>query len=249
MLARRLFLLDLDLLPQVINGLISTVGAEAAAEIFEAIATCTTYEGEQWIAAETAAELAAQVELRANMAEAGSVGRLLYLRTKERMRPLYIQRANRNSTWPSSPLQCSPFSHEVDETTGLPKDLEYAMRNEIIKRFPQVTEAQELAGPILDETERVSWATRSPTWLRLLRKARVIALLPPGIPLDERFVDRLVHDYPLVLVAVDPGNPPALSDRADWQMLDPDVAEELADQAFMAYDLLRASLAGARNGN
>ena len=247
MLARRLFLLDLDQLRQMINGLGDTLGNEAAVEILDAVASCSTYEGEPWIAAETAAELAAQVELLADTA--ATAGRLLYLRTKMPMWPLYIQRANRNNTLSRQPLECNPFSHEIDEATGLPKDLEYAMRDAIIRQFPGAPEAPRLAQPTLDEQGRARWAEVSREWLGRLRKNCVIVLLPPDTPLDEQFVDRLVHDYPLALVAVDPGNPPALGDRADYQMLEPDVDDKLADRAFIAYDNLRASLAGPRNGN
>jgi Trypsin-like peptidase domain len=247
MLARRLFLLDLGQLRRVINGLDDTLGNRAAVDILDAVASCTTYEGEPWIAPETAAELAAQVELLADTA--ATAGRLLYLRTKTPMWPLYIQRANRNNTLSKKRLECSPFSHEIDEVTGLPKDLEYAMRDAIIRQFPGAPEGPQLAQPILDEQGRARWAEVSQEWLRQLRESCVIALLPPGTPLDEQFVERLVQDYPLVLVTVDPGNPPELSDRADYQMLEPDVDGKLADRAFIAYDNLRASLAGPRNGN
>ena len=247
MLARRLFIFDLDQLRQVINGLGDTLGNEAAVEVLDAVASCTTYEGEPWIAAETAAELGAQVELLADTA--ATAGRLLYLRTKMPMWPLYIQRANRNNTLSKQPLECNPFSHEIDEATGLPKDLEYAMRDAIIRQFPGAPEAPRLAQPTLDEQGRARWAEVSQEWLGRLRKNRVIVLLPPDTPLDQQFVDRLVQDYPLVLVAVDPGNPPALGDRADYQMLVPDVDDKLADRAFIAYDNLRASLAGPQNGN
>jgi hypothetical protein len=81
-----------------------------------------------------------------------------------------------------------------------------------------------------------------------LRKSRVVGLLAPDTPLDEGLVDRLVRDYPLVFVAVDPDDPPAFSDRIAYQMLDPDVDDKLADRAFMAYDHLRADLSGPAYG-
>ena len=129
--ALKLFTLDLRDLFRNIRPLVELIGSGRAFYLYDAVATCTNYKGDQWVAAEAAAELAAQVELLA--ADDVAAGRVVHLQAEYALGRVYHRRANQHSDW-GRPLQCQVFSHEVNQVSGLPADVEYDLRSEIIAR-------------------------------------------------------------------------------------------------------------------
>jgi hypothetical protein len=235
-LARELFLLDLDQLVSCVNQLARLVGDAGAASVFEAVAACTSYMGEPWLAVDAAAELAAQVETLAAGAEGG--GRVLHLRCEppEFRRP-YLRRGNRGNTW-GGELQCTVYGHEVDAATGLPVELEWELRGAVLGRFPSYARrAPELGERVLDAAGRAEWDKIRPGLAGILRKQRVVVLLPPQITLDDALVASLVREYPLVFLAASAEEPsgPVLEGPA-FRALDPDVEDAHALLAYLAYE-------------
>jgi S1-C subfamily serine protease len=243
--ARELFTLNLKKLIPRVRQLAGMIGRARASSLFDAVATCTSYDGEQWVAAETAAELAAQVELLA--IKDPPAGRVIYLRTDDDLRRPYIRRANRHDEW-KKPLECSVFSHEVDHSNGLPQDLERELRNQIIGNFQGSSKVRGLDVRELDDAARARWDNLRPELIRVLREQYVIGLLPPNVRLDDLLVASLTRDYQLVLLAADPGPPPQISNEAVYQALDPDVDSNRASLAFLAYETARADLANPEDG-
>jgi hypothetical protein len=240
-IARRLFLLELEELVDLVSQLRTLAGdAAPAASVFEAAAICTTYQSEQWLAADAAAELAAQVDALARRKITS--GRVLHLRCLPELRRRYVRRGNFRNEW-QRPLACTLFSHELDEATQLPKELEQELRAAIVRRFPNVSELQPLAEPELDEAGRAKWDKRRPQLVAKLRRGRVVGLLPPHTALDGPLVQRLADQYPLVFVAAS-GEAPAAAvlDEPAFQAIDPDVDDDLAFDAFLTYDSARSSL-------
>jgi hypothetical protein len=236
-LARELFLLDLDELVPVMNQFAQLVrDAGAAASVFEAVAACTSYMGEPWLAVDAAAELAAQVETVAT--GAGQAGRVLHLRCDppEFRRP-YLRRGNRGNTW-AGELQCTVYGHEVEPATGLPVELEWELRGAVLGRFPSYARrAPELGERVLDDGARAQWDKIRPGLAGILRKQRVVVLLPPQITLDHALVESLVREYPLVFLAAsaeDPSGP--VLDGPAFRALDPDVEDTHALLAYLEYE-------------
>jgi len=243
--ARELFTLDLERLVPRVRQFAGMTRRRQAFNLFEAVATCTSYEGEQWVAAEAAAELAAQVDLLAG--KDVREGRVIHLRTDVDLRGPYVRRANRDDTW-ARPLECSVFSHKVDRANGLPEDLEQDLRNQIVGRFRGFSPVNGLDAEELDDQGRSRWDDLRPKLLSRLRKQRVIGLLPPNVALDDQMVASLARDYQLILLAADTDPPPPISDEMPYQVLDPDVDSGRAGQAFMDYVAARAELADPEDG-
>ena len=243
--ARELFTLDLEKLVLRVKQLAGMIGRDRAFDLFNAVATCTSYQGEQWVAAEAAAELAAQVDLLAG--KDLSEGRVIYLRTDDDLRNPYIRRADRDDTW-SPALKCSVFSHEVDPANGLPEDLERDLRNQIVRRFPGSSKVTGLDAQELDDEGRLRWDRLRPQLISRLRKQHVIGLLPPNVALDDQMVASLTRDYQLIHLAADTGPPPPISGEMPYQALDPDVDSDRASEAFFAYEEARAGLANPEDG-
>jgi hypothetical protein len=244
--ARELFTLDLEKLVLRVKQLAGMIGRERAFGLLDAVATCTNYQGEQWVAAEAAAELAAQVDLLAGKDLPG--GRVIYLRTDDDLRNPYIRRADRDDTW-SPALKCSVFSHEVDRANGLPEDLERDLRNQIVRRFRNSSKVTGLDAQELDEEGRLRWDRLRPQLISRLRKQHVIGLLPPNVALDDQMVASLAHDYQLIHLAADTGPPPPISGELPYQALDPDVDSDRASEAFWAYEEARTALANREDGD
>jgi hypothetical protein len=243
--AQELFTLDLEKLVLRVRQLAGMIGRERAFDLFDAVATCTSYEGEQWVAAEAAAELAAQVDLLAGKDLPG--GRVIYLRTDDDLRNPYIRRADRDDTW-SPALKCSVFSHEVDSANGLPEDLERDLRNQIIRRFRGSSKVTGLDAEELDDEGHARWHRLRPQLISRLRKRHVIGMLPPNTALDDQMVTSLARDYQLILLAADTGPSPPISDEMPYQALDPDVDSDRAADAFWAYEATRTELANPEDG-
>lgn len=230
--ARGLFMLDLEMLIPQVKKLEGMVGRDRAFELFDAIATCTSHFGEQWIAAETAAELAAQVDLAAGSHV--QAGRVIYLKTEADLRRPYIRRANRDDAWSNS-IECGVFSHHVDALHDLPKDLEHDLRRQVIGRFRGYSPAIGLDERDLDENALDRWNNLRPKLVDKLRKQRVVALLPPNLALDDPTVASLTEYFHLILLAADTNPPPQLGDGLPYQAMDPDVDSERASDALLTY--------------
>lgn len=243
--ARELFTLDLEKLVPRVRQFGGMTRREQAFNLFDAVATCTSYKGEQWIAVEAAAELAAQVDLLAG--RDASEGRVIYLRTDIDLRGPYVRRANRDDTW-SPPLKCSVFSHEVDPANGLPEDLERDLRNQIVGRFRGSSQVIGLDEQELDDKGHRRWDELRPQLISRLRKQRVIGLLPPNVALDDQLVASLTRAYQLVLLVADTGPPPPISDEMGYQALEPDVDSDRASDAFLDYVAASTELANSEDG-
>ena len=192
-LALKLFTLDLRDLFRNIRPLVELIGSDRAFYLYDAVATCTNYKGEQWVAAEAAAELAAQVELLA--ADDVAAGRVIHLRTEYALGRVYHRRANQHSDW-GRPLQCQVFSHEIDQVSGLPADIEYDLRSDIIARTRRKDKGpdprtQGLDARELDDAQRTRWENLRPILTTSLREDHVVGMLPPGVPLDDQIVSIL----------------------------------------------------------
>jgi Trypsin-like peptidase domain len=243
--ARELFILDLERLLPRVKQFEGMTDRRHAFTLFDAVATCTSYEGEQWVAAEVAAELAAQVDLLAG--NDVPEGRVIHLRTDDDLRGPYIRRADRDDTWWPA-LKCGVFSHEVDRANGLPEDLERDLRSQIVGRFPGSSKVAGLDAQELDDEGRRRWDGVRPLLISRLRKQHVIGLLPPNVVLDDRMVASLTRDYQLVLLTADTGPPPRIGGKMAYQALDPDVDSDRASEAFWAYEAARAKLADPEDG-
>jgi hypothetical protein len=237
--ARELFILDLEKLLPRVKQFEGMTDRRRAFTLFDAVATCTSYEGEQWVAAEAAAELAAQVDLLAG--NDVPEGRVIHLRADDDLRGPYIRRADRDDTWWPA-LKCSVFSHEVDRASGLPQDLERDLRSQIVGRFPGSSKVAGLDAQELDDEARRRWDRVRPLLISRLRKQHVISLLPPNV------VPSLTRLYQLILLATDTGPTPQIGDKMAYQALDPDVNSDRALEAFWAYEAARAKLADPEDG-
>jgi hypothetical protein len=222
-----------------VKPLVHLVGYGPASNLFKAVAPCTSYKGEQWVAAEAANELAAQVELLAGQESAE--GRVLHLRVASELRDIYHRRANRHGTW-GNPLECGVFSHEVDEGGGLPADVELAFRSAIVKRYPHLPALRGLDAEELDVEDRARWDKERDRCIRELRERYVIGMLPPDMPLDTDLVQELASNYQLVLLAADPQGHAGIEEPAYYQELVPDIDSDLAYAAFLSYDAACADL-------
>ena len=237
--ALKLFTLDLSDLFRNIRPLVELIGSDRAFYLYDAVATCTNYKGDQWVAAEAAAELAAQVELLA--ADGVVAGRVVHLQAEYALGRVYHRRANQHSDW-GRPLQCQVFSHEVNQVSGLPADVEYDLRSEIIARARRKDKGpdprtQGLDARELDDAQRIRWENLRPTLTTLLREDHVIGILPPGMPLDDQIVSILETYYHLVFLAVSLEDEAEMNDKAAYLALDPEVNSEHAYQAYSKYEM------------
>jgi hypothetical protein len=230
--ARGLFAADLDVVVDCVTILARTVGPDEARRVFDAVATCTSYQGEHWVAAAVAGELAAQVDLFA--AGKPESGRVLHLRSGlPALRPLYLTRGDRQRSW-WRPLTSIPFDHNEDEAAGLPADVERELRIGIARRFPQVDAG--LCAAELDEQARKAWEEHRPRFVKLLRQRGVVGLLSPT-RLDANLVDALAEHYPLVfLLALPDDVGPEVRKRPAYQALDPGVDDDIAGEALFLYE-------------
>ena len=249
-IAAELFRLDLKYLAEIAQGLVPILGRSAAAELFDAVSTCTDFGGDQWIAADIAAELAAQVE----QASATQLerGRILDLQCGlEALRWPYRRRGNHDNSW-KSPIECGPFSHEIDPVTRLPADLEQDLRAAIVKRFPKLSPIRSFAEPELTDQSRQEWENEwRPSLVESLRQDGVLVMLPPRTALDDLLVDALADEYSLVFLAISDGNcSPSLRAKDEYQSMQPQVDRRTAIKAFISYDSTRNELSedAARRG-
>lgn len=238
--SRELFLTSIDALIKCVNILAPRVGVPTALALFDAAAVCTTYEGEQWISGGSAAELEAQVERLAR--DSSSTGLVLRLDTAEPgMCEPYVRRSNRNDHW-GEPFRLGPFSHEIDEVSGLPADLELELRLRLLDRS-RYRDFPELRNASLDAQARARWDLARHGVADALREQCVIALLPDQMQLDQVIVERLTSYCPILFLAAtaDRGTP-TLRAIATYVGLDPDVDDRRVGKALDRYYSGRAGL-------
>ena len=231
-IGRELFAADLDTVIQCVTRLTQIVGMEAARKVFDAVATCTSHDGEPWVATVAAAELGAQVAV---LKELGTTGRVLHLRSRVTDLPsVYVRRGDRSRLW-KDPLDAMLYSHEDDTTDGFPLDLERELRMRLVRRFGQMAALKPFAEPELDETARKSWEAHRPKLMAMMRKWGVVGMLACE-RLDKPFVDALVSRFPMVfLVAMDGDVAEDVRDHPAYQALEPGIDDDRAEVALMSY--------------
>jgi hypothetical protein len=240
-IARELFASDLHTLVVSVSRMTRIVGAPMARKVFDAVAPCTSHDGEPWVATIAAAEIGAQVALLARQA---STGRVLHLRSRlPDLSQVYVRRGDRKRVW-GPPLDARLYSHVDDDQTGLPVDLERELRIGLIRRFSHMRSLYPLTAQELDEAAAARWELERPKLLARLRERGVVGLLSCE-RLDPTFIDALVARYPLVfLVAMGADVAPEVRDNAAYEALEPGIDDERAEEALYRYSLTYGDLGG-----
>jgi hypothetical protein len=230
-LARELFVADLEQVVASVTRLAKILDPVAAGKVFEAVATCTSFEGEPWVAPAAAAELDQQVALLAAGEE--TVGRVLAIRSGlPELRAVYRIRGDRRRRW-WEPLDSTPFSAEVDPGTGLPADLERELRIGIARRLGPL--ARQFAAAELDPEASQKWENKRLKLVTKLRDRGVVALLACK-HLDAQLLNALVARYPLVfLIASSAAVADDVATLPAYQELDPGIDDERAEDALFTY--------------
>jgi hypothetical protein len=238
-IGRELFSADLETVIKCVTRLAQIVDIEAARKVFEAVATCTSHEGEPWVATVAAAEIGAQVAV---LSQDATTGRLLHLRSRIVDLPgVYVRRGDRARLW-SDPLDAMLYSHE-EEADGFPLDLERELRMRLARRFSHMSALRRLAEQELDDHASKLWDSQRPKLVANLRRRGVVGMFACE-RLDRALVDALVARYPMVfLVAMDGDVADDVRDHAAYQALEPGIDDDRAEEALLSYMLTRGDLA------
>jgi hypothetical protein len=159
------------------------------------------------------------------------------------LRDAYWQRGNRQRSW-SEPLRVGPLSHVQDAESGLPADIERAVRLAFLADHAHRPRYRRLAVDELDEAGRAAWDAERPELARQMCRQRVIGLL--DTPLDPTLVAAVTRRYGLVFLAASDEEPSAeLRDSEAFQALDPSVDPDNAAEANTLYLWARRRLEAA----
>jgi hypothetical protein len=239
LVARALFLADLEAITDRAPSIAARLDASAALHILEAVAVCATYRGDPWIPRAAVLELVAEIDLVA--AGEPARGRVLDLPSDEvDFREPFVRRGDSRRKWLARVDLTSLASAELDDRSGLPADVERELRLAIVERSHSGRSTRRLSAPDLSEQDRELWEQRRGELTAQLAEGRMVVFLPEDLVLDDALIAALADRYPFVFLAWSEDG--VQSGTAAYRVLDAGVQTTLATEAFQVYDVARKNL-------